>query len=312
MTAHRTATVAALVGAAPILLTVLAGSPAHAHGAPTDPVSRVVACSPLGGRKTQSAACKAAAATGGASAAWDNLRVADVRGKDRQMIPDGKLCSAGLDAYKGLDLARADWPSTRLSAGANLALTYRSTIPHTGTFELYLTKNGYDPTQPLKWSDLEAEPFATATDPQLVDDAYRIKAKLPSDRTGRHLLYTIWRNSSTPDTYYSCSDVVFPRAKGSSGNASTDDDSGTGGSRADTGGPASADSPAATAPTEDDASDTATSPPTQRAEGGRLAPAGGTGDSDDSAPLPLFAGGAAAFIAAAGTAATLRRRRMRR
>ena len=29
-------------------------------------------------------------------------------------------------------------------------------------------------------------------------------------RTGRHLLYIVWQNSSTPDTYYSCSDLVFP------------------------------------------------------------------------------------------------------
>lgn len=27
------------------------------------------------------------------------------------------------------------------------------------------------------------------------------------------MLYTVWQNSSTPDTYYSCSDVVFPEAK---------------------------------------------------------------------------------------------------
>ncbi|MEU3888345.1 lytic polysaccharide monooxygenase [Streptomyces sp. NPDC029041] len=212
MTAHRTALTAALV--TPLLLPLWAAGPARAHGAPTDPVSRVVACSPEGGDRTGTAACRAAVAANGAPfTAWDNLRVANVNGRDRQIVPDGKLCSGGLPAYRGLDLARADWPSTRVTPGARLRMRYVSTIPHTGTFRMYLTKPGYDPAGPLSWSDLPDKPFARVTDPALTDGAYRFEATWPSDRTGRHVLYTVWQNSSTPDTYYSCSDVVFPETK---------------------------------------------------------------------------------------------------
>lgn len=167
--AHRAATTAAVATlAAPLLLITGAATPALAHGAPTDPVSRMSACSPEGGSLAGSAACRAAIAANGAPfTEWDNLRIAGVNGRDRQVVPDGQLCSGGLAAYKGLDLARADWPSTRLSPGAALDLTYRSTIPHTGTFKLFLTKPGYDPTEPLKWSDLPEKPFATITDPPL-------------------------------------------------------------------------------------------------------------------------------------------------
>ncbi|KDN78958.1 chitin-binding protein [Streptomyces olindensis] len=208
-TAHRTALAAALV--TPLLLPLWAAGPARAHGAPTDPVSRVVACSPKGGDRAGSAACRAAVAANGAPfTAWDNLRVANVDGRDRQTIPDGRLCSGGLPAYRGLDLARADWPATEVAPGARLTLRYVSTIPHTGTFRMYLTKPGYDPAGPLSWADLPEKPFAEVTDPALTDGAYRMEATLPSDRTGRHVLYTVWQNSSTPDTYYSCSDVVFP------------------------------------------------------------------------------------------------------
>ncbi|MFD3440170.1 lytic polysaccharide monooxygenase [Streptomyces sp. NPDC058685] len=210
MTAHRTATVAALVGVVPLVLTTLAAGPAHAHGAPTDPLSRIAACGPEGTQQG-SAACRTAVAANGGTAlgAWDNLRVADVRGRDRQVIPDGQLCSAGLRDYRGLDATRVDWPTTPLKAGAGLTMTYRSTIPHRGTFSMYLTKQGYDPAAPLRWSDLEREPFARVTDPALRDGAYRIRGKLPAGLTGRHVLYTIWRNTDTPDTYYSCSDVVL-------------------------------------------------------------------------------------------------------
>src|SRR5687768_8826079 len=151
----------AFVMAAPLLLTAVAVSPAAAHGAPTDPVSRVSACSPEGDSQG-SAACEAAIAANGAPfTAWDNMRIAGVNGRDREVVPDGQLCSGGLAPYKGLDLARADWPSARLSPGSTLNLTYRTTIPHTGTFKLFLTKLGYDPTEPLEWSDLPEEPFAS-------------------------------------------------------------------------------------------------------------------------------------------------------
>ncbi|MFD5228851.1 lytic polysaccharide monooxygenase [Streptomyces qaidamensis] len=211
-TAHRTALAAALV--TPLLLPLGTAGPARAHGAPTDPVSRVVACSPEGGDQAGTAACRAAVAANGAPfTAWDNLRVANVNGRDRAVIPDGKLCSGGLPSYRGLDLARADWPSTRMAPGATLTMRYVSTIPHTGTFRMYLTKPGYDPAGPLSWSDLPQKPFAEVTDPALRDGAYRIEATVPSDRTGRHVLYTVWQNSSTPDTYYSCSDVVFPETE---------------------------------------------------------------------------------------------------
>lgn len=211
-TAQRTALAAALV--TPLLLPLWTAEPARAHGAPTDPVSRVVACSPEGGDRAGSAACRAAVAANGAPfTAWDNLRVANVGDRDRQVVPDGKLCSGGLPGYRGLDLARADWPATRMTPGETLTMRYVSTIPHTGTFRMYLTKPGYDPTGPLSWSDLPEKPFAEVTDPALTDGAYRLEATLPSDRAGRHVLYTVWQNSSTPDTYYSCSDVVFPEKK---------------------------------------------------------------------------------------------------
>ncbi len=212
MTAHRTVAVAAVAAAA----TLLPATPALAHGAPRSgqPGFRLLAR----GRRRATAACRAAIAANGAPfTAWDNLRVAGVNGRDRQLIPDGRLCSGGLPAYKGLDLARPDWPSTRLTPGSSLTMAYSSTIPHTGTFKLFLTKPGYDPAKPLTWSDLPQRPFAQVTDPPLTGGAYRIGAKLPADRSGRHVLFTIWQNSSTTDTYYSCSDVVFPASRSSGG-----------------------------------------------------------------------------------------------
>jgi chitin-binding protein len=206
---RRIAAAAAPAGAAALVLLAAAG-PVRAHGAPTDPVSRTAVCG-LEGAQRASGACRAAVAANGGAAigAWDNLRLPGVGGRDREAVPDGQLCSAGLDAYRGLDVARADWPATPLKAGGAFSLTYRSSIPHQGTFELYLTRQGYDPAAALTWADLDARPFATVTDPALEDGAYRIGARLPAGLTGRHVLYVVWRNTDTPDTYYSCSDLVL-------------------------------------------------------------------------------------------------------
>ncbi|WP_405620677.1 lytic polysaccharide monooxygenase [Streptomyces sp. NBC_00076] len=315
-TAHRTA-VLAMTAASPLLLGVWAAAPAVAHGAPTDPVSRVYGCSPDGG-KSGTAACRAAvAANGSPFTAWDNLRIANVNGRDRQTVPDGKLCSGGLPAYRGLDLARADWPSTRMTPGASLTMRYASTIPHTGTFKLYLTKPGYDPTKPLTWSDLPEKPFAQVTDPTLTNGAYRLDATLPSDRTGRHVLYTIWQNSSTPDTYYSCSDVMFPAAKssgaqagGGSGSA-TDDRESAAESPAKSAKPTKSAprSPAATGPTPGTAPSGGS-----RAEAGAApdsTPVASTADSDSGPSTPAVAGGAAAVLLLSGGAALALRLRRR-
>ncbi|WP_055529133.1 lytic polysaccharide monooxygenase auxiliary activity family 9 protein [Streptomyces graminilatus] len=318
MTAHRrTLSAAALAGttaiAAPLLLTLSAAGPAQAHGAPTQPVSRTYACSPDGGSLARTEACRAAvAANGGAPFTfWDNVRVPDVNGRDRAVIPDGRLCGGGLPAYRGLDLARSDWPATTLTPGARLTMTYRSTIPHTGTFKMFLTKPGYDPSGPLNWSDLPDRPFAEVKDPAMTGDAYRFGMKLPSDRTGRHVLFTIWQNSSTPDTYYSCSDVVFPKAKsaGSSrGGSGTGGSGGTGGSAPTATATATAQAAPAAAPT---ASADPAGQPEKAAETGRAAESADSaaphsGGTVDGAPVASATGGTGSRnLVAAGAAAVL-------
>ncbi|MFF7852846.1 lytic polysaccharide monooxygenase [Streptomyces sp. NPDC007904] len=305
-TARRTALAAALVS--PLLL--WGAGPARAHGAPTDPVSRVAACSPEGGGRAASAACRAAVAANGAPfTAWDDLRVAGVGGRDRQRIPDGRLCSGGLPAYRGLDLPRADWPATRVVPGGALPVTYASTIPHTGTFRVYLTGPGYDPARPLTWSDLPERPLAEVTDPPLTDGAYHFRVPLPRDLTGRHVLYTVWQNSSTPDTYYSCSDVVFPEQQ-TEGTAEerrdTDREEAVAGKGRpdDAAGDRSADSAPASGPR------TASPPasPRPRAAG---TPAAAVPTASSGPSAPLIAGGAAAVLVLTGGAALALRMRRR-
>ncbi|NEC12854.1 lytic polysaccharide monooxygenase [Streptomyces sp. SID8014] len=209
MTVRRTAARTAALLAAPLALTVLGASPAGAHGTMTDPVSRVSACYAEGPESPSSDACEAAVAASGAQAFydWNEVNLPDVAGRHREVVPDGELCSAGRDKYRGLDLPRADWPSSPLSPGRH-TFHYRATAPHAGTIELYLTKEGYDPTKPLAWSDLEEKPFATAEQPRATGGEYVFEGTVP-ERSGRHLVYSVWQRSDSPEAFYTCSDVVF-------------------------------------------------------------------------------------------------------
>lgn len=210
MPARRKAAVVAVVGMAPLALTALAATPAAAHGSMGDPVSRVSQCYAENPENPGSAACRAAVAAGGTQALydWNGIRIGDANGQHQTLIPDGKLCSANNEEFKGLDLARADWPATSVSSGS-YTFKYRVTAPHKGTFKVYLTKSGYDPSQPLAWADLDLEhPVATSTDPVASGGFYTFSGTLPQ-RSGKQLLYAIWQRSDSPEAFYSCSDVTF-------------------------------------------------------------------------------------------------------
>src|SRR5689334_4116638 len=138
----KAAAAAALI-ATPLLFLVLPATPASAHGTLSDPPSRVYVCFQEGPESPDSAACKAAVAAGGTQALydWNEVSLLNAAGRHRQLIPDGKLCSAGRDKYRGLDLQRADWPAKRISAGS-LTVTYHATAPHSNSnFEFYLTRD---------------------------------------------------------------------------------------------------------------------------------------------------------------------------
>ncbi|MBV1850372.1 lytic polysaccharide monooxygenase [Catellatospora sp. NEAU-YM18] len=182
----------------------------------TNPASRAWWCYQENPESPTSPVCRAVVAAAGTQPLydWNEVNIGDAAGRHRTIIPDGKLCSAGRDKYRGLDLARADWPTTTLPTSGRFTFRFKGTAPHRGTFELYVTRDGFDPAKPLAWADLEAQPFLRSTDPPLVDGVYQLAGDLPGNKRGRHLIYTIWQRSDSPEAFYTCSDVVFGAVAG--------------------------------------------------------------------------------------------------
>ncbi len=186
------------------------GTPAAAHGTTTNPPSRVWSCRFLDDFSNPQNPMCALAWAENSPAIWDwmSLRIADANGNHQARIPDGHLCSAGLTAYSAFDRASDQWMAKSLTPQSNglYHLAHEATAPHaTLYFRWYITKPGFDVTQPLRWADLD---LVHDSGPTPASALYEADVDL-SGRTGRHILYQVWQRSDSPEAFYGCSDVIL-------------------------------------------------------------------------------------------------------
>lgn len=181
------------------------------HGTVTNPPSRVWICFQEDPQNPDSPACEASIIGWGPQAFYDWNEVArmDANGMHRSIIADGNLASAGRpDKYGGLDQVRNDWVSTPVSPGP-YTITWTITAPHeTKYYDVYITKEGWTPDQPLTWDSLE---LLVRTDPRPSAVTDNIDIVLPK-RTGKHVIYSVWQRSLSEEAFYSTSDVDFGTA----------------------------------------------------------------------------------------------------
>lgn len=216
--------IVATVGATAALAlgaSLLAGAPAQAHGSMGDPVSRVYNCFLEGPETPQSQACIDLIEENGTQPLydWHEVNQANAAGNHQDIIPDGQLCSAGRDKYSALDNVGTDWIATQMESG-NHTFEYAAPAPHVGYFELFITNEGWNPDNPLNWDDLEK--FAHITDPQLSGTSYWFDGVIP-EREGRHVIYSIWQRTDSPEAFYTCSDVIFGEEDDDPGNGDPED-----------------------------------------------------------------------------------------
>ncbi|TDB70637.1 lytic polysaccharide monooxygenase [Micromonospora sp. KC721] len=227
----RSRTAALLTAVATVALGTVAlvsqAEPAAAHGAAMTPGSRTFLCwkdglTGTGEIRPNNPACTAAVAQSGPNSLynWFSVLRSDAGGRTVGYIPDGKLCSGGNPGFAGYDLARTDWPLTHLTAGARMEFKYSNWAHHPGTFYFYVTKNSWSPNRPLAWSDLEEQPFLTVTNPPqrgavgTNEGHYYFSGNLPTNKSGRHIIYSRWVRSDSQENFFGCSDVTFDGGNG--------------------------------------------------------------------------------------------------
>jgi chitin-binding protein len=218
---------AAALFAASVGFVALQTTAAQAHGATMFPGSRSWLCYQDGLRDNgaiiaYNPACANAIAQNGTTPLYNWFAVlrSDAGGRTTGFIPDGQLCSGGTGGpynFSAYNAARSDWPLTHLTSGANIQFRHSNWAHHPGTFYLAITRQGWSPTQPLAWGDLQE--FASVTNPPANGgpgalNYYYWNAQLPSGRSGRAIIYIRWVRSDSQENFFSCSDVIFDGGNG--------------------------------------------------------------------------------------------------
>jgi len=207
------------LGMSAVMVGLSGASPtATAHGSVDNPPSRVYACRFL---NRNNPACAAAwRANPQALYDWMEVNIGDVGSQHRARIPDGQLCGAGRDKYAAFNAARSDWPVTNVVPGADgkYHFSYEATAGHaTRFFKFYLTKQGFNPNNPLRWDDLEEVHNSGGSGAR---SRYEFAVDLPA-RTGQHILFQIWERSDSTEAFYSCSDITINNPGGGPGPVTT-------------------------------------------------------------------------------------------
>ena len=213
----------------PLLLACFINS-AVGHGSISDPVSRVYRIFQENPESPQSAVSAAAIATAGTQAFYDWHEISRMVPEYDQtsiepyksIIPDGQLAGAGREKYAGLDLVRNDWPTTSVNPGL-YPVVFDAWVPHDPSYFLaFITREDWNPSQPLKWDDLE--PLPGAEQAVRDDHYYRFTVDFPQ-RTGHHILYVIWqRIDPAGEVFFSTSDIDFGDGTGNGNPGANPDD----------------------------------------------------------------------------------------
>ncbi|MFF2954368.1 lytic polysaccharide monooxygenase [Kitasatospora sp. NPDC057965] len=190
-----------VVGAviAALAVPVAVALPAQSHGYITTPPSRA-------------ALCGAGTVTDCGDIRWEPQSVEGPKGFPAAGPADGTICAGGNDRFAELDDPRGGaWPTTAVSAGQRLTFTWRFTARHaTSGFRYYLTKPGYNATQPVTRANLELTPFLNVPyNGTQVPSTLSHTATLPSGRTGHQVVVAVWDVADTGNAFYSCADVSF-------------------------------------------------------------------------------------------------------
>jgi chitin-binding protein len=191
---------------------------AQAHGSTSMPASRTYSC--RFEQPDQTMCAQAWTANSQALYDWMEVNIGDANGRHQEIIPDGKLCSAGRDKYAAFDRP-GEWPLTQLlpTASGQFDVVYTNTAPHaTLYYRLLLTKPGFDArTDTLGWGDLE-QVYDSGQLPAAATNHFSVD--LPA-RSEPAILYTIWQRSDSPEAFYACSDVTIGGTGGGGGGATT-------------------------------------------------------------------------------------------
>lgn len=193
---------AAMLGMATVGALTLSTGGASSHGYTDLPASRQINCAK-------------GVVTGCGSIQYEPQSVEGPKGFPAGGPADGKICSAGIAGFSSLDKARTPnggaWPTTKVSAGQNYSFRWQFTARHRTTdFKYYITKQGWNESQPVTRAALDTQPFLNVPyGGQQPPATLSHSGTIPGGRSGHHVIVAVWTVHDTANAFYACSDVQF-------------------------------------------------------------------------------------------------------
>jgi len=189
----------AIAAAVTVGLPVALAVPAWSHGFTTSPPSRSYLC---GAHKVQNCG----------EVQWDPDGVEGPKGFPNSGPRDGTICAGADGRWSPLDDQRGGtgWPGTKVTGGSSFSISWQFTAQHSTTsFRYFLTKDGWNSTQPLTRASLDLTPFLQQNlSGRQPSNPTTHTGTLPQ-RTGRHILLAVWDIADTGNAFYQCSDLDF-------------------------------------------------------------------------------------------------------
>jgi len=173
----------------------------YTHGTVIAPPSRVWTCFQENPESPDSPACITSVADFGTQHLydWASILQGQANENHQAVVPNGNLASGGKpEIYGGMDQVRSDWVKTDVTPGP-YEVVWNNSAPHaTEYYRVYIT------------TLLVETPFRVPAARDTID------VVLPN-RTGHHVIYSVWQRSDSPEAFYSASDVDFGGGGGDQG-----------------------------------------------------------------------------------------------
>ncbi|WP_299143870.1 lytic polysaccharide monooxygenase [uncultured Vibrio sp.] len=141
---------------------------------------------------------------------WEPQSVEGPEGFPEAGPADGTIAAAGSPAWAPLnEQSDLRWHRNQISAGHNV-FTWQKTAAHvTKDWKYYITKEGWNPNQPLTRAQLDLVPFCEVDGHMTQPDMLTTHECTVPEREGYHLILAVWDVGDTDQAFYNVIDVEF-------------------------------------------------------------------------------------------------------
>ncbi len=187
-----------------LLAVMLASQNVAAHGYLNEPPSRAFLCQ-KGLNKDCGGAQYEPQSVGETFKGFPN----GVGGAPLQGPVDGKIASGGIAMFSAVDAQSATrWHLTEIK-DRSIDFDWKYTAAHPATkHEYFMTKNGWNPNEPLKRASFDSTPFCFVDGGNVLPvSGDKHACVIPDDKTGHHVILGLWTVGDTDAAFHNVVDV---------------------------------------------------------------------------------------------------------